>query len=67
MGVRDFFGIGRRAKEPPRPPCAPRDTVLYAVGDIHGRSDLLQNLLVKIGADASQNETQRKILIYDGD
>ena len=55
----------------------PRDTVsanlpegelLYAVGDIHGRSDLLGKLLRQIETDAAQqNASRRKTLIFIGD
>jgi diadenosine tetraphosphatase ApaH/serine/threonine PP2A family protein phosphatase len=69
MGVRDLFRFIRRGRSgPPRPPpCVPDDVVLYAVGDIHGRLDLLRRLLEKIGADARIAEVGRKILVFVGD
>ena len=43
------------------------DTVVYAVGDIHGRAELLDRLLDKIRVDAAARPEQRKVLIYQGD
>jgi serine/threonine protein phosphatase 1 len=39
----------------------------YAVGDIHGRSDLLAELLREIEADAADEDTAKKTLIFIGD
>lgn len=55
-------GFTREAKAPSVPPgCR-----VYAVGDIHGRLDLLQRLNALIVADA-QTAPQRRVLIYLGD
>jgi serine/threonine protein phosphatase 1 len=40
---------------------------LYAVGDIHGRADLLEALLEQIAADATRHPAAAKRLIYLGD
>lgn len=40
---------------------------LYAVGDIHGRLDLLTRLLAMIEADALAHPTKEKIIIFLGD
>ena len=40
---------------------------IYAVGDIHGRDDLLRELLAKIEADAKARSFDRNILIFLGD
>ncbi len=45
----------------------PAGELVYAVGDIHGRSDLLAALLRKIEADASARPASRKTLIFLGD
>ncbi|MGH7125416.1 MAG: metallophosphoesterase, partial [Stellaceae bacterium] len=54
--------------KPPRPPsAAPAGTRLYAVGDIHGRADLLEALLAQIAEDAGRHTDATKRLIYLGD
>lgn len=47
-------------------PCLPPDLRVYAVGDIHGRYDLLQILLEKIRADAGKDGAGHRI-IFLGD
>ncbi|MBT5432477.1 MAG: metallophosphoesterase family protein [Alphaproteobacteria bacterium] len=43
------------------------DTVVYSVGDIHGRVELLERLHDKICADAAGRSETRKVLVYLGD
>lgn len=45
----------------------PPHTRLYAVGDIHGRLDLLEQLLQKIQADAAESPPARLELVFLGD
>lgn len=45
----------------------PAGICVYAVGDIHGRIDLLDKLLAKIDADARRKPAARTIEIYLGD
>jgi len=45
----------------------PPGTRIYAIGDIHGRLDLLQRLQESIAADAGRSNAQRRVLIYIGD
>ncbi|MCX7173331.1 MAG: metallophosphoesterase [Proteobacteria bacterium] len=45
----------------------PPDTVIYAVGDIHGRRDLLELITAQIVADAAQRTARRRILVFLGD
>ena len=53
---------------PPRPPAAaPAGIRLYAIGDIHGRADLLDVLLARIEADGEHHPDATKRLIYLGD
>ncbi len=54
--------------KPQRPSsAAPTGSRLYAVGDIHGRADLLETLLQQIEADAERHPDVAKRLIYLGD
>jgi serine/threonine protein phosphatase 1 len=46
---------------------APDNTIIYAVGDIHGRRDLLEKLHDKILQDSLQSQSQNKIVVYMGD
>ena len=55
------------AKTPRPASAAPAGSRLYAVGDIHGRADLLQALLSRIAADAARHPAAAKRLIYLGD
>jgi serine/threonine protein phosphatase 1 len=50
-----------------RYPPAPEGVVLYAIGDIHGRSDLLARLHAAIDADRNRAPHLRPIEIYLGD
>ena len=45
----------------------PPDTRLYAIGDIHGRADLLRRLLAAIAEDAAGRPPAVQRLIYLGD
>ncbi|MFO0996844.1 MAG: metallophosphoesterase family protein [Alphaproteobacteria bacterium] len=48
-------------------PAVAPSTRLYAVGDIHGRADLLDALHRKIEDDANAAEADRKLVVYLGD
>jgi len=45
----------------------PPGTRIYAIGDIHGRLDLLLRLHELIAADAARSPAQRRVLVYIGD
>lgn len=51
----------------PMPASTPPGTRLYAIGDIHGRLDLLLRLHELIVADAAASPAKRRVLIYIGD
>lgn len=48
-------------------PRVPHGVRLYAIGDIHGRVDLLQTLQHKIDADRAAHPDQKHVEIYLGD
>jgi serine/threonine protein phosphatase 1 len=50
-----------------KPPRLPEGIRIYAFGDIHGRSDLLKELLAVIDADIAQNPVSRPIEVFLGD
>lgn len=41
--------------------------MIYAIGDIHGRLDLLTELHGRIAADAARRQSPRRLIIYLGD
>ncbi len=51
----------------PAVPAVPDGTVVWAVGDIHGRVDLLQPLVEAIVADLRDSTTTRGIVVFLGD
>lgn len=51
----------------PTAPAVPDGTVVWAVGDIHGRLDLLQPLVEAIAADLQASAATRKVVIFLGD
>jgi serine/threonine protein phosphatase 1 len=59
------FGAGRRqGKEAPE---VPEGSRVYAVGDIHGKIELLRDLHYMIHADAYRHQARRNVLVYLGD
>ena len=48
-------------------PTLPEGQLLYAVGDIHGRLDLLERLLGLIERDATGRHADRRTLVFLGD
>jgi serine/threonine protein phosphatase 1 len=48
-------------------PQTPADTVIYAVGDIHGRLDLLERIQQCIADDAMRRTAGRRQVVYLGD
>jgi diadenosine tetraphosphatase ApaH/serine/threonine PP2A family protein phosphatase len=58
---------GREANEIAVTPKFPEGQLLYAVGDIHGRADLLADLLRQIEADAAGRDATKKTLVFLGD
>lgn len=66
MKLFDWWPIGRQSA-PARPARTPDGTRIYAVGDIHGRADLLGEMQRKIEQDASYHADKHRVLIYLGD
>lgn len=62
----------RRRELPPSPGAGagartPAGSAVYAVGDIHGRCDLLEAILQGIREDAEWRKADRRVLVYLGD
>ena len=62
-----MFGMGRKGPVEPAVPRAPRGHRAYAVGDVHGRLDLLDRLLAKVEADAARRPARKTLLVFVGD
>jgi serine/threonine protein phosphatase 1 len=58
--------MSRTAREPRRRSLPPGERV-YAVGDIHGRADLLEEMLALIAADAARSAPRSVTLVWLGD
>ena len=56
-----------RPRAPARAARVPEGTRVYAIGDIHGRSDLLGALHGMIRADAAESRAERNVIVYLGD
>jgi serine/threonine protein phosphatase 1 len=79
LGVVRKALAGRKAHRPegapsrgaaPRTCRVPEDRLVYAIGDIHGRADLLANLIEEIWKDSDKSESadvHRPDLIFLGD
>ena len=61
-----MFGLFR-SKSRQRAPTVPEGTRVYAIGDIHGRLDLLEHMEDMIQHDASQDAPARRVVVYLGD
>jgi serine/threonine protein phosphatase 1 len=59
-----FLRRARTEKSLPRTPGGYR---AYAVGDVHGRLDLLEDMLRRIEADLNERQPKRAILLFLGD
>ncbi|NNE83454.1 MAG: serine/threonine protein phosphatase [Alphaproteobacteria bacterium] len=57
--------LGRRRT--PMSASVPAGTIVYAIGDIHGRLDLLQQLEAKIQRDAAGIDADRRLIVCLGD
>jgi serine/threonine protein phosphatase 1 len=57
----------RKRRPPTDPPRIPRGYRAYAIGDVHGRLDLLDQLLVKVERDAERQPARKSLLVFLGD
>ncbi|WP_246347554.1 metallophosphoesterase family protein [Brevundimonas basaltis] len=57
----------RTVLTPPAVPVVPPGMLIWAIGDVHGRLDLLKPLVEAILIDASETPADRKMVIFLGD
>jgi serine/threonine protein phosphatase 1 len=63
-----MFSFRRRPSATlPDRPTVPDGTIVYAIGDVHGRADLLGALQDQIAADARASDAGRRVAVYLGD
>ncbi|NNE86083.1 MAG: serine/threonine protein phosphatase [Alphaproteobacteria bacterium] len=62
-----LFGNRQHTAHDLAPSFVPAGTIVYAIGDIHGRLDLLQQLEAKIERDAARVGAERQIIVCLGD
>lgn len=59
--------FGSRRRDPDHLPEVPKSSRVYAIGDIHGRVDLLGELHEMVLEDAERWPDRRKVVVYIGD
>lgn len=62
-----MFSFARWQKAEPAPAAVPRGLRVYAIGDVHGRLDLLDRMLDQIDADGATAPDLVKHIVYLGD
>lgn len=65
--MRFLKNLANTAREARDPAAGPPGSRAYAVGDVHGRLDLLERLLQTIEADASARPASKTYLVFLGD
>lgn len=64
--MNSLISLFRKPQTPMEPACVPPGTRVYAIGDIHGRADLLERMDALISADAA-GAPARRVIVYLGD
>jgi len=67
MIVDSFAADPGSAGDKPRTYAVPAETAVYAIGDIHGRSDLLAELHAGIATNAASRNVTRRVIVHLGD
>jgi serine/threonine protein phosphatase 1 len=69
MSMAHLRWVNYRPPEGAAKPVAttPEGTAVYAIGDIHGRCDLLEMIQRGIAIDAGMRRAERKVIVYLGD
>jgi serine/threonine protein phosphatase 1 len=65
--LRSIFGWTKRSADAVSHASVPGDHFVVAVGDVHGRLDLLEQLWLMIDAASRRSAARRRILIFIGD
>lgn len=62
-----FFSSTKKTPSPPRVFTLPENVRVYAVGDIHGKAELLKKMLAAIAEDAAQYPDKKILEVFLGD
>ncbi|MEM1048236.1 MAG: metallophosphoesterase [Pseudomonadota bacterium] len=65
--ITKSIGTLKRFLQKKSAPVLPEDLRIYAIGDVHGRADLLGNLLTAIAADMQAQPVKQAVEIFLGD
>lgn len=57
----------KSAVVPPAAPCVPQGMIIWAIGDVHGRLDLLEPLVGAIVEEADRSPADRTMVVFLGD
>ena len=67
LSAEHSFGVALASLRKVARPCIPAGLRIYAVGDVHGRADLLAPLLARIDADLSAHPIAQPCQVFLGD
>jgi len=62
-----MFPLRKTLKKPRKKPSLPNGVRIYAVGDVHGRADLLDPILLRIRKDFMASPAPRAVQVFLGD
>lgn len=65
--IRSWFGIARKSEDAPARASVPADHFVAAIGDVHGRLDLVEELWHQIDATSRLSAARTRTLVFLGD
>lgn len=65
--METILRLFRKTPKPEFTPSGPAGARAYAIGDVHGRLDLLRNLLDRIDRDSCERPCEREFVVFLGD
>ncbi len=65
--IRSIFGLTKKETDAPSRGAVPPDHFVAAIGDVHGRLDLLEDLWHQIDATSRTSSARQRTLVFVGD
>ncbi len=67
--MREYIATSEmwKTRQIPTPPALPEGVRIYAIGDVHGRADLLRRLFARIDCDLNLHPAEQVIHVFLGD